>query len=276
MAGTTKKRGSGAVASIITLVLIAAVIFGWAKVNNIQSFSDAYKYFKSWSDYAWGCGAGELEWNCDSPGSGETNGGGSENDSDSKGDSPQQPTEPGTETPADSKDALTAKLDSITLKNADENAVYTPKEWKHWVGSPCDTREEVLKASGSDVVTDPKNCKIISGKWIEPYGKKTVTDSSKLDIDHIVPKSWAARNGGHKLSLEQKQAFANDFEGLSISDYSENRSKGDKGPSEYLPPNDEFKCEYVTRFVNMVVKYDLTMPENDANAIRGVIKNNCG
>lgn len=60
--------------------------------------------------------------------------------------------------------------------------------------SSCDTREVVLKRDGKDVKQDDK-CAAVSGTWTSEYDGESFTDSSDLDVDHIVPLSnaWKVR-----------------------------------------------------------------------------------
>lgn len=254
----------GGIVTGISIILIIGFILAWAQANNIKGLDGALAYFREWSQQIQDCGIGNLEWTCGTPipGYGENNNGASG----------------GTEAPAESgstaapSEALVL-LDSITAAPA-QDVNYNRSDWKHWVdadGDKCDTREETLLLTGINVTTDPATCKILSGTWVEPYANKTFTDSSKMDIDHIVALSYAASNGGQNLSAEAKQAFANDPMGLSISDASENRSKGAKGPAAYLPPNTSFHCQYVAAFVAVVSKYDLTMPKADIDTSRRVL-----
>lgn len=279
--GSSNSGFKGFIASAITIVILCSVVVGWARVNNITDIQSGYNYFKSWADNARECGAGELEWNCEMPGGNGGSGSGSNGGEaggntggNNGGNAGGQPANPGNPATPSDRSALEASLDSIPVKDSEE-VNYSRSEWKHWNGSPCDTRETVLKNQGTNVVTDPSSCKVLSGQWSDKYSGETFTEAGKLDIDHVVPLSYAAKNGGQKLSAEQKVAFANDLEGLYISDAGENRSKSDKGPGDYLPPNASFQCEYVSSFIHMVKKYNLSMPKKDVTAARAVIINKC-
>jgi hypothetical protein len=255
----------GGIVTAISLVMVIGFIFAWAQANNIKGPSGALEYFRTWSKQIENCGVSNLEWNCETPLPGyERNG-------------PPvvlEPTNLGVEV---NPDAALAFLDSIKLKNA-EDVDYSRSDWKHWSdldGNGCDSREDTLVKSGSAVTTDPGTCKVIAGSWVEPYANSTITDSSKIDIDHVVALSYAAANGGQALNPELKEQLANDPLNLYISKASENRSKGDKGPSEYLPPNEAFQCQYVSSFITVIEKYKLTMPKADATAVRKVLETKC-
>lgn len=58
----------------------------------------------------------------------------------------------------------------------------------------CNTREEVLKRDGTDVVVNSA-CASTSGTWVSPYDGGVWTAASDVDIDHMVPLSnaWKVR-----------------------------------------------------------------------------------
>lgn len=264
--GKNGKSGGGGLKSGvlagISLLMVAGFVIGWAQANNIRGLDGALEYFRTWSKQVQDCGIGELQWDCETPVPGY------------EGKDAPKTTVAGEDV---APNAALAMLENITIAPSQE-VDYDRSEWKHWSdldGNGCDTREDLLIKSGENVKTDPDTCKVLSGTWVEPYANTEVTNSSKMDIDHVAALSWTAANGGQKLSAEKKQQLANDPQNLYISIAGENRSKGDKGISEYLPPNKSFQCQYVTSFITVVDKYDLTMPKADANAARKVLETQC-
>lgn len=257
--GNIKSQGI----TLIVLILIVSAIFGWAKVNNINNFEDGYKYFKAVSDDYAECvktrdsifcllfrgdlmagGGGRITW---------------------PGGTGEQPGE--TTSPEDPVEEIKSTLSTLTIAPA-ESVAYVRSEWKHWTGSPCNVRKQVLIRDGQNVTkTDDAKCTITGGTWLEPYALKTLTDQAALDIDHVIPLSYAAQHGGQAWPLEQKEAFANDMEQLLAVDAGENRSKGDKGPEAYMPPNKDFHCSYSTLWVKTVKKYGLSITEGDKRAL---------
>lgn len=145
---------------------------------------------------------------------------------------------------------------------------YSRDDWPHWSDFDNDclnTRHELLQSSSSaPVKLSRSGCTIVSGKWFDPYTGKIFTQSSDLDVDHIVPLYYAHLNGGANWSRAKKEAFANDETNLLLVDDSENQSKSAKGPSEYLPPNQSFRCDYLNRWVIILAKYPtLSMPVSE-------------
>lgn len=172
----------------------------------------------------------------------------------------------------------------------DPEVDYNRKEWKHWSyrdRSCWNVREETLyldAEKGTQELLDKsknptedtkKACYIVGGKWIDPYSGDSITDPKKIDIDHLVPLGYAARHGGNDWSAKEKEAFANDKEVLISVSASENRSKSDKGPEEYMPPHDKYKCEYSLRYIHILSKYKLSMTSGDKAVLERTIQEYC-
>lgn len=63
--------------------------------------------------------------------------------------------------------------------------------------------------------------------------------------------------GGHDWNKEKRKQFANDMENLIPVSSVLNRQKGSKGSRQWLPPNKEFQCEYVNKWLSIGKKYNL-------------------
>lgn len=264
----------GFVTTGVVILVLASSIIGWAKVNEIRSVTDGYEYFKSWSDKLWSCGAADAKFECSgTPGSGSTtNGKGNNSGSNSgtgsnSGDNSTSGNSDSTKPPTDTKASDLDTLSALTTSDP-QTVDYKRSEWKHWIGVPCDTRENILFNQGKDVTKDPSTCRVISGTWVDPYGGETFTNPSDLDIDHVIPLGYAAKHGGQSWSPEKKQQFANDETQLLAVSAKENRSKSDKGPENYMPPRREFQCEYSKKWVATATKYGITVTEGDKRALK--------
>jgi hypothetical protein len=137
--------------------------------------------------------------------------------------------------------------------------LYKRDDWKHWSdfdGDCMNTRHEILQqqAVGS-VRLSPDHCYVSSGVWNDPYSGKTFTRASDLDIDHIVPLKWASDHGGALWSPNKKERFANDPVNLLAVDDALNQAKGARGPSEWMPPNHKFRCEYLGMWQSVLKAY---------------------
>ena len=93
-----------------------------------------------------------------------------------------------------------------------------------------------------------RNCKVSSGRWTDPYTGESFTDPGELDVDHMVPLGNAHRSGAWNWAYQKREEYANELqhpEHLIAVKASANRSKGAKGPDEWLPPTISYQCQYV-------------------------------
>lgn len=181
----------------------------------------------------------------------------------------------------------TAKLNTLVIAKA-SNVSYDRDEWKHWtnVRSCWTTREEVLAkeaVAGSLVFKDAnKNtttdlalaCEVVSGKWVDPYGGKTYSNPSDLDIDHMIPLNYAAQHGGQAWDSAKKSSYANNLDypdHLIAVEKGANRSKSDRGPSEWKPSDKGNWCTYSQDWINISSTWNLSTTENDAKAIKEML-----
>ena len=121
--------------------------------------------------------------------------------------------------------------------------------WIDQDGDCQNTRQEVLiEESPRPVILDTAGCKVVSGRWEDPYTGLVFTDPSRLDIDHFIPLAEVHRSGGHTWTPTQRRQYANDLSNpdtLIAVSASANRSKRDKYPPRWLPPNKAYHCEYL-------------------------------
>lgn len=148
---------------------------------------------------------------------------------------------------------------------------YERRDWGRWLDADkdCqDTRHEILiRDSLIPVTLDEKGCKVMAGKWIDPYDGREVLKSSKIDVDHVVALRNAHDSGGWHWSPDEKRVFANDFSNLKATSQSTNRSKGDRGPDEWLPPLKAARCGYIREWSALKETYGLGMAEGEHTRI---------
>ena len=111
-------------------------------------------------------------------------------------------------------------------------------------------------------------CRVVSGLWNLPYSGGSKTSASEIDIDHIIPLKWAHGHGADKWSAAKKRTFANDPDNLLATSSSANRSKGAKGPDEWMPAIN--KCSYAQRWEGLIEKYGLVTTTGEMAAIARV------
>ena len=158
------------------------------------------------------------------------------------------------------KDGMGTRIsDEITKKP------YHRKDWDHWVDADHDcqtTRTEILLEQTSDrskITYNDKvrKCSLKAGAWLDPYSNIFYYNPIQLDIDHVVPLGWAHHHGAADWPSDKKRRFANDKNNLLAVHFRLNRKKGDKGPDLWMPPNQEYRCEYIRRFDRTVRDYQL-------------------
>lgn len=151
--------------------------------------------------------------------------------------------------------------------------------FKLWIDADkngCDTRAEVLISEAKVKPKKAAKCKLTGGKWVSSYDGITYTDSSKLDIDHLIPLAEAWRSGAWDWTEEQRTEFANnlsDEQALNAVTASVNRSKGDKDISSWLPKKNV--CTYLIGWVSLKSRFSLTVDVEEAKVINKYYKS-CG
>lgn len=148
--------------------------------------------------------------------------------------------------------------------------------WSDFDNDGCDTRREVLIVESLIPVSLEVSCKIIVGQWYSAYDGVRTQDASVFDVDHFVPLAEAWDSGASLWSDEQRKLFANDLtdpDSLIAVSRESNRNKGDRDPAEWLPILPETHCWYVSTWVTIKHRWDLTVDEAEINAIRNVLRN---
>lgn len=158
--------------------------------------------------------------------------------------------------------------------------IYNRRDYPHWNDTDSDcqnTRHELLIAQSQVPVTftNSKKCTVRTGLWIGPYTGKTFFLARDVHIDHIVSLKYSFDRGSWKWSPDKKAQFANDPDNLLIVDDDTNREKSAKGPSQWMPPNQEYRCPFLKKFDSMMQKYGLSYLPNEKPEVNR-LKTICG
>ena len=173
---------------------------------------------------------------------------------------------------------------SPMLLVAEQCPKYNRSEYGGWIDIDGDcqrTRSEVLIEESKTSVSfkTNRNCKVISGRWEDPFSGRTFTDPLMLDIDHVVPLREAHQSGAWKWPQDKKQQYANflaDRNHLMAVHLSANRSKGYKDPAEWLPPNESFIKEYARIWIQIKNEWGLTADQAELDALKRILGDEAG
>ena len=188
-------------------------------------------------------------------------------------------TAAGAPPPPSAEDALSL-LERLTVAPSGSMAGYSREEFAHWASDAasygwrepdgsCDVRDAALIRDGQGVRIDA-DCSVTAGTWLDPYTGKALPDPSVIDIDHVVPlaNAWRSGAGSAAWSTADREAYANDPEVLLSTDAGANRTKGDKGPEAWKPPNRDYWCEYSRRWIWIKSDWRLSVNPAEKTALR--------
>ena len=145
----------------------------------------------------------------------------------------------------------------------------------------CDVRNFILNRDLTDVITfSDEDCTVLEGKLNDPYsGRELIFErgpetSDDVQIDHVVALSDAWQKGAQQLDFQKRLQFANDSLNLLAVDGNLNQKKGDSDAASWLPPNKNYRCQYIARQVAVKKKYQLWVTKAEKSAMQRVL-NNC-
>lgn len=176
---------------------------------------------------------------------------------------------------------VTDLLRQLTVAPESNAASYDRDLFQRWIdadGDGCDTRSEVLQAETAQAVTLSSGCTVATGLWNSWYDGYGWSNASDVDIDHLVPLAEAWRSGAWSWTAEQRRDFANDlgFDDALVAVTDEvNQAKGDKDPSQWMPPFPDASCRYVGSWISMKFRWALTIDTAERDKLAQVLTG-CG
>jgi hypothetical protein len=170
-----------------------------------------------------------------------------------------------------------SRLAALTVAAETHQSTYDRDLFPHWItitGS-CNTREQVLKRDGSNVVVN-SSCAATSGSWYSPFDGTTWTSASDVDIDHMVPLAEAWSSGAWAWTTSRRQTYANDLGGPELWAVTDNvnQSKGDRDPAQWQPPLASFRCTYARAWIQVKWYYSLSVDSAEKSSLTGML-NTC-
>jgi len=167
------------------------------------------------------------------------------------------------------REAALAVLSALDVRSVDVPG-YARSKFKHWItqSNGCTTREAVLIRDAAEITA--KGCRVVSGVWLSPYDNTRSAVASRLDIDHMVPLKEAWVSGASGWSAARRQAFANDLGWLGsllAVSASSHRSKSDRDPARWMPPDTAYWCTYLFDWIDVKYRWSLSVDSAEKRAI---------
>ncbi len=139
----------------------------------------------------------------------------------------------------------------------------------------CSTRDIILYRDLINTTLSDE-CTISSGILNDTYTgdiiEYTKSDSSKVQIDHVIALSDAWQKGAQQLTKAQRIQLANDPLELIAVSGKENQTKSDADAASWLPPNKAFRCEYIARQVTVKKKYLLWVTAAEKQVMNDILQ----
>jgi hypothetical protein len=182
--------------------------------------------------------------------------------------------------PAAGQSTVTKRLERLVRQldvGRERSRGYDREKFVHWTdgdGDGCDTRDEVLLQEAVDDPSVGSGCDLTGGEWFSWYDGEDVSDSSDLDVDHLVPLADAWGSGARGWTRGTRERFANDLgdrRSLTAVTASSNRSKSDSDPAEWLPPRARVHCRYVRDWVAVKTRWQLRVDRHEKRTLRRVV-----
>jgi hypothetical protein len=146
-------------------------------------------------------------------------------------------------------------------------------------GDGCDTRAEVLvRDSLTPAQVDPVACTVVAGDWYSPYDGVTWSGPAELQIDHVVALKEAWDSGAYTWDAARRAAYGNDLADprtLRAVTGSLNQAKGDKDPSNWMPPNLTDWCRYAVDWIAIKARWGMSMDQSEAGRLRNILTDRC-
>ena len=148
---------------------------------------------------------------------------------------------------------------------AEHHGGYSSTGFASWVdadGDGCKTPQEVLIRDASDPPTVGSGCTLTGGSWYSRYDGVTVSDSTQLRIDSLVPRQEAWQSNAWRWDADTRRRFMNDL-GYSRTllpvTAAVFRDKAAQEPTQWLPPRKSFDCRYMAWWVAVKWRWRLSV-----------------
>jgi len=163
---------------------------------------------------------------------------------------------------------------SRAFSTTDMDRYYLDADWPHWLtqGGCKDMRTIVLESTSRVPVTwtNPRQCEIREGLWIDQYTGEEFTRAAQVEVDHVIPPRYANGSNGYQWDDGKRAQFANDPYNLMPVGRETARKKRDRGIGSWQP-EEEFQCEYAQAWRDVADKYDLDLLARDKSRVDKIL-----
>jgi hypothetical protein len=183
-------------------------------------------------------------------------------------------------------DAARATLDRLPVKGWDRVTDFARyrfgEAWSDDVNvefghNGCNTRDDILRRDLVDLVVRPGTCYAQTGLLHDPYTGQTIAfargpaTSDAVQIDHMVSLADAWYKGAREWDDQRRRDFANDPRNLLAVGGQANFDKAFRDATGWLPTNEAFRCEFVSRQIDVKAAYGLWLSANEKRAMSDVL-----
>ncbi|WP_406205448.1 HNH endonuclease family protein [Kitasatospora sp. NBC_01560] len=173
--------------------------------------------------------------------------------------------------------AFSELIDALPVA-AEDRTGYVRTAFKHWnsgldPADGCDTRREVIR---SEALVSPEvgpRCALAGGVWFSPYDDRTITDATKIDVDHLIPLAEAWDSGASTWTAKEREAYANDQgdpRTLIAVSFQSNRAKADKDVAGWLPSSEAYRCRYAEDSTAVKTRWGLSVDQVELDALHRI------
>lgn len=194
---------------------------------------------------------------------------------------------PGAAAPTADYDDARARLEALPVQRWDRDKDFKRtrfgERWSDDVNvefghNGCNTRDDILRRDLTEVELRRGTCLVQRGVLHDPYTGETLAfvrgpdTSDTVQIDHLVSLADAWYKGARHWDALRRRDFANDPRNLLAVSGPANFDKAFRDAGGWLPPNVEFRCEFVARQVTVKADYQLWVSAREKDAMRRVLR----
>lgn len=163
-------------------------------------------------------------------------------------------------------------VDDFDLEN------YRADTWPDSDGDCQSDREEVLITESLDEPSlDVDGCRVIRGRWIDPFTGQEHTNPEALTVERLVPLEIAHVSGAAQWTQAQQRAYAVDAAfGPSLVVVSQDavQDRNALGPDTWMPA-ESLRCRYAIDWISVKSRWGLTFTSPELVALEEMLTT-CG